>query len=474
MTPRTRRRRRAAGRPVAPRHRRTAVLSATLCFAFVTCAPPPATNAGPLARIAVTNAIIIDGMGGEPVADGVVVVEGGRIVAAGPAAEVAVPADAAIVDAAGGAVMPGLADMHVHMVGGWDGYSTDMLGYRRYLNALLHAGVTTVLDVGNVLPFIQQIRAEVEAGRIPGPRIYMVGPLVDGPMPIWPPITYSTFGPLAMERHTGQLADAGVDALKGYVGLDPAMVDALVQAGAEFGLPVLVDLGSRGDYAAAVESGVAALAHAPSIPLSDEEMAAMVERGTATITTLAVLESFARRRLRDLVFLDHPLVAATTPPWFLEALREYATSPQSEEDVQRAAAVEERLMVAMANVKRLRDAGVPIVAGTDAPYPGVFQGEGIHREMELLVEAGLTPVEAIAAASHNAARLMGAEDEWGAIAPGMAADLVVVRGNPAANIGATRDIAAVIQAGVLLDLASLTFDALDDPGFRTVGSVAAN
>ncbi len=131
-------------------------------------------------------------------------------------------------------------------------------------------------------------------------------------------------------------------------------------------------------------------------------------------------------------------------------------------------------MTAMTNVKRLSDAGVPVVAGTDAPYPGVFQGEGIHRELELLVEAGLTPLQAITAATHDAARLMGADAEWGAIVPGMAADLLVVRGNPAEDIGATRDIVAVIQRGVVLDRSQLVFSAQDDPGFRTVGSVAAN
>ncbi len=151
------------------------------------CAPPPEDDQGSPGAVAVTNATIIDGTGGAPIADGVVVAEGGRIVAVGPAAQVAVPDGATIVDAAGGAVMPGLADMHVHMVGGWDGVSTEMLGYRRYLNALLHAGVTTVFDAGNVLPFIQQIQAEIEAGRLPGPRVYMAGPLVDGPVPIWPP-----------------------------------------------------------------------------------------------------------------------------------------------------------------------------------------------------------------------------------------------------------------------------------------------
>ena len=175
-------------RRAAPAHGLTALFAtAFLVFVAATCAPVPDGDQGAPAAVAVTNATIIDGMGGAPVPGGVVVVEGNRIVAAGPATEVAIPVGATIIDAAGGTVMPGLADMHVHMVGGWDGVSTEMLGYRRYLNALLHAGVTTVFDAGNVLPFIQQIQAEIEAGRLPGPRVYMAGPLVDGPVPIWPP-----------------------------------------------------------------------------------------------------------------------------------------------------------------------------------------------------------------------------------------------------------------------------------------------
>ena len=206
------------------------LMAGAVLLVAAACGPAPDGDAGSPGELAVTNAVIIDGLGGEPVPNGVVVVRDGRIVAAGPASDVPIPDGATIVDAAGGAVMPGLADMHVHMVGGWDGVSTDMLGYRRYLNALLYAGVTTVLDVGNVLPFIQQIRAEVDAGRIPGPRIHMVGPLVDGPVPIWPPISYSTFEASGMRIHADQLAAAGVDALKGYAGLDTEMVDSLVRA----------------------------------------------------------------------------------------------------------------------------------------------------------------------------------------------------------------------------------------------------
>ena len=132
---------------------------------------------------------------------------------------------------------------------------------------------------------------------------------MDGPVPIWPPITYATFEASGVRTHAEQLATAGVDALKGYAGLDAEMVDSLVRAAADHDLPVVVDLGTRGDYATAVEPGVAARAQAPSGPFSNQDIAAMVRNGTATITNLAVLESFARRRLNDLAFLDHPLIS---------------------------------------------------------------------------------------------------------------------------------------------------------------------
>ncbi len=444
----------------------TRTLAAALALACATCSAPSST------AIVVTNALIIDGLGGPPIADGVVVVDGGRITEVGPAGSVTIPVGAQIIDADGGAVMPGLADMHVHMMGGWDGEGSDMLGYQRYLNALLYSGVTSVLDVGNVLPFIQQIRAEVDAGRLAGPRIYMVGPLVDGPNPAWPPLTYSAHDANALRSFVAQLSAAGVDAIKGYVGLSEEMVDSLVRIAADESLPVIVDFGFGVSPPALVRSGVRAFAHTPRRDWNDDEVAAMIDRGTAVITTLAVFESFSRRRFRDLGFLDHPLIASTTPPWFLDDLRGLASADMSDRQVAIANMNTARLMASMGTVKRLHDAGVPMVTGTDAPYPGVFQGEGVHRELELLVEAGLSPLEAIAAATRNAATLMGAEGEWGAIEPGLAADLLIVRGNPAENIADTRNIIGVIQRGVLLDRDALAFDLETDLGARTVGSVA--
>lgn len=141
--------------------------------------------------LAIIHAVIIDGHGKPPIEDGTLVLRAGKIEAVGPATAIKAPANARVIDARGKAVMPGLADMHVHLTGGWDGDSVEMLGFQRYLNALLYAGVTTALDTGNVQPYILQMRQEVAAGRLAGPRIYCAGALIDGADPAWPPLSFA-------------------------------------------------------------------------------------------------------------------------------------------------------------------------------------------------------------------------------------------------------------------------------------------
>ena len=120
------------------------------------------------------------------------------------------------------------------------------------------------------------------------------------------------------------------------------------------------------------------------------------------------------------------------------------------------------------NTKRLFEAGILLSAGTDAPYPGVFMGEGIHRELELLVEAGLTPLEAITVATKNAALLMEDAEEWGTLAQGKLANVLVVDGRPDKAISQTRNVDIVILQGKILDRKQLKFDEKKDPGFQVI------
>jgi imidazolonepropionase-like amidohydrolase len=134
---------------------------------------------------------------------------------------------------------------------------------------------------------------------------------------------------------------------------------------------------------------------------------------------------------------------------------------------------EARFKTAMANAKRLYEAGILLAAGTDSPYPGDFYGEGLHRELELLVEAGLTPLEAISIATRNAARFLR-DTTWGTIEPGKRADLLVLEGKPDQRIAETRRIAMVVQGGRILDRASLKLDPNRDPGWLTTGSAISS
>jgi len=127
---------------------------------------------------------------------------------------------------------------------------------------------------------------------------------------------------------------------------------------------------------------------------------------------------------------------------------------------------------AQTNALQLMRAGVLVAAGTDAPYPGDPLGEGIHRELELLVEAGFTPLEAITAATKNAALFMNAAAEWGTVEAGKTADVLVINGRPDLSIGDTRKIEAVIKAGIVIDRKKLRFDANPDVGFQVFSPTA--
>lgn len=448
-------------------------LQTFLILAAIWAILPFSVIAQEAASLAITHAVIIDGNGGPPIEDGTVLIRAGKIEAVGSASAIKVPADVRVIDAKGRAVMPGLADMHVHLTGGWDGEAVDMLGFPRYLNALLYAGVTTVLDTGNVQPYILQLRQEVAAGRLVGPRIYCAGALIDGADPAWPPLSFAVSSVDQIPKIVRQQKKEGVDVIKAYSGLSDLMIAALAREGKKSELRVFIDQWSRNGSVDLMQTGIAAFAHLPTRRMSDEAVSLMKEKGIHAMTTLAVYESHSRRRLADLSFLESSIVKDTTPPWFLEELRSEAARTLTADQSARATSNSSRLAEAKKNAKKLFDAGVLLAAGTDAPYPGVFQGEGIHRELELLVEAGLTPLEAITVASKNAALLMNAGDEWGTVTPGRVANLIIIAGRPDKNVSETRKIEMVIQAGKILDREKLKFDTRRDGGYRASSPVSA-
>ncbi len=356
--------------------------------------------------------------------------------------------------------------MHVHLCGGWDGVSVDLLGYQRYLNSLLYSGVTTILDLGNNLDFIIQLRQEVEAGRVLGPRIYCAGPIINGADPGWPSISYALSSRYQIPKLIGRLKSANVDVVKVYTGLSHQMIDILANAAKQESMRVFVHSSSQ----ELMECGISAYAHMFKENVPEDFVKAMRRNRIRCITTLAVAESGVARRFADLSYLDDPLVRDTTPPWFLKDLKSWVARkvrPQGSSRAENFGSIQ-TLKQAQKNTKKLFDSGILLSAGTDAPYPGVFMGEGIHRELELLVEAGLTPLEAITAATKNAALLMEDQEEWGTLTPGKLANVLVVSGRPDKAISQTRNVDIVILQGKILDRKQLKFDEKKDPGFQVI------
>src|SRR5215469_6499670 len=437
-----------------------------LLFLFALAAAGILSTSASAQSIAFTNVRIVDGNGGTPVEQGTIVIDGRNIVAAGRASGISIPPGARRIDEGGKTALPGLADMHVHLTGGWDGVSADMLGYQRYMNALLYAGVTTVLDTGNVESYVLQLRAETAAGRLLGPRIYCVGPLVDGADPFWPELSRVVASQDQIPGLVRQLAADKVDLIKLYAGLSDLQVQAISAEAKKYKLRTIIDAHGRNGSIEPMQEGIAGWAHVPTQKLSDEAIATARANHVFFISTLSVFEAFTLRRFKDLSFLDHPLIADTTPSFALIELRKLG---HKEVDKRSLAG----LLDAESNVKRLMQAGILIAAGTDAPYPGDFQGEGIHRELELLVESGLTPLEVITIATKNAASIVNAEAEWGTLEPGKLANILIVDGKPDQDIRNTRNIARVLREGTIVDRDKLKLDPAVDPGYQPIGGMAA-
>jgi len=438
-------------------------ISASLCFAL-----PATAQERPMAIVHVR---MIDGRGGAATEDATIVLRGKTIEYAGPARDAKVPGDAQVIEGAGKTALPGLADLHVHLQGAWDGTSVDLLGYQRYFNALLYAGVTTVLDTGNYQPWVLQLRQEQAAGRLRAPRIYCVGAILDATDPAWPDLAYAVTSRYQIPAFVERDRHAKVDMIKAYANLSDRMLRALVQEAQKAGLRVVVDQWDRNGSPDLVATGIAGFAHAPTRRMSAEDIAFYRDKGLFDISTIVVHESFARTRFADMRFLHEALLTDTMPPWFLSETEEFAKKLQTDEEKNGTEEAVKEFEESVRNVKKLWDAGVLLAAGTDAPYPGVFQGESLHHELELMVKAGLTPLQAIQSATYNAARIMKAEKEWGSLQAGLRATLVLVAGQPDKNISDTRKIEMVIQDGKLLDRAALRYDPKKDGGYRVVSGL---
>jgi imidazolonepropionase-like amidohydrolase len=409
-------------------------MSIALALPLVLACPALSVEA-PVA-FSITNARIFDGTRLLP-GKGVVVVRDGRIVAAGPDARV--PEGAQVVDAAGATLLPGFIDSHTHVFG-------------NALERALIFGVTTELDMFTMPGLARQMREEqAKPGGAPGRAdLFSAGLLATAPgghgTQYGMPVATLTRPDEAEAWVDARIAE-GSDYIKivlengsAYGGelasLDHATMAALVEAAHKRGKLAVVHVSTAADARAVLAAGADGLVHLFSDRAPEADFARIAaEHKAFVVPTLTVLSS------SNGVPGGKPLLDDLR-------LRGYLL-PDETVNLQRAFAARTAggMPVAFETVRRLKAAGVPILAGTDAPNFGTAHGAAIHRELELLVEAGLSPTEALATATSAPARAFRLEDR-GRIAPGLRADLVLVAGDPTRDITATRDIVRIWKGGV--------------------------
>lgn len=399
--------------------------------------------------LALINGRLIDGTGRQPVEKTTIVVNGNRITGVGP--ELSFPDEASVVDLKGFTIMPGLIDCHLH-IGGfviddpdwqfsflyfipflWDYFHN--FSHRRKL--AIQNGVTTIRSAGDLYPHIIQLRDKIESGKLTGPRIFAPGPIFTAPGG-HPAGTIYKRNRYIVEHATRQvsdtrsaieevkrLAEGGVDCIKVVYSktnpmdlsrevpqLELGVLEAIVDQAHSDNLRVMVHTGSANETRDTVSVGADSIEHgilpgADSIEFQNSVIMTMVEKGTYYVPTLAIAWAY-RSMYPDLFSNSKKLL------------------------------------------KKLHSQGVNVALGTDSGTPGVVIGKAVHKELELMVEAGLSPMDAIVASTKNAAENLGKGSQLGTIEEGKLADMIVVSKDPLEDITNTIGINLVIKDGKIL------------------------
>jgi imidazolonepropionase-like amidohydrolase len=416
-------------------------------------------------RIALVGGTVIDVTNGSLMRDAVVVIYKGHIETVTPEAGFKVPKSAVVINVSGRFLIPGLIDAHAHVA-------------RWALPRYLAYGVTTVRDLHGMQDSITALRDEVNLGAIPGPRMFIAGAMLDGQPP-----TYSDAGvattPEEARRLVDQRALARVDLIKVYTRITPGLLGPIVQEAGTLSLPVAAHLGLT-DAVTAARAGVRSIEHLSGVPeaaslnpapfyaahtksffdgwnfferswatLDSADLGRVAETLAAAkvylVPTLVLHEIYSR--LDDQAMLTNPGLAAVPDSeqsrWNVtDLIRRAGWLPADFAAFRNGRPMQDLF------VREFRSAGGIIVTGTDASNQMLVPGLSEHQELQLLVAAGLTPQDAIMAATRSAAGLLAA-DSLGRIAVGKVADILVLGKNPLLDIANTLTIEKVISRGLV-------------------------
>jgi imidazolonepropionase-like amidohydrolase len=431
--------------------------------------PQPAAqpNAGPKKHLALVGGMLIDGYQVPPLHHAAILVEDNKIVEAGPASEVRIPADAIVIDTSGRVMMPGLIEEHAHL---------SILGHGEYsrwypwivqngfmekvmeisAKQLLMAGITTAVDLGAPLKESVSVRDRIKKGEIPGPHMLMSGPWVTRNLGNYPPemnvMQKLINTPEEAAAATEELINAGADVIKAYVQLTPAHYKAITDTAHKHRIRVHAHVYAEQDVRNALENGVDVLTHVGSAgtapPYSERMIQDIVNAGRPVVVTAAH---------RSWVFPDTVAFPERLQDPQLKA--DFAPVPGLWDEVQHSlknfqalgyfARTDREMFFRERGVKQFIESGAIMGMGTDSGTPMNFHTEALWREIKAHVDMGMSPQRAIMAATRvNARSVLGLSDR-GTIEPGKLADIIVVNGNPLFDITALSHVEVVVKDGVV-------------------------
>lgn len=412
----------------------------------------------------IEGANIWDGAGGPPIRDGVIVISDGRIQTVGPRASTRAPKGATVISGAGKTLIPGLINAHGHvgmtkgLKAGPENYSEEnviaqLRQYARY-------GVTTVQSLGTDFEPMFKLRGPAREGEAPRATVFTAGRGFTGKQG-YPAVLPGNAGvPREVDavedarKNVEELARQKVDIVKIWVDdhwghykkIRPELYRAIIDEAHKRGLRVMAHMFYLEDAKRLVAAGLDGLAHSVRDKEVDDELINLIkEKKTFAVATL-VREESTFIYATPPAFLDDPFFNRWIDPEIIGQLKDpaYGARIQADPDFSKFPG---QLAMAKKNLKKLWDAGVHIAFGSDTGPPARFQGFFEHRELELMVEAGLTPAQALQTATSNAAAALRISDNFGALTKGKRADMILLDADPLADIRNTRKINKVWIGG---------------------------
>ncbi|MGI9329290.1 MAG: amidohydrolase family protein [Gammaproteobacteria bacterium] len=438
----------------------------------------------------IKNVRVIDGLGNRAKQEQDILITGGRISAIGKTGSLTRPDGALEIDGTGLTALPGLIDAHIHLQGGWGNgtlpgdefaIKLDDASLQQTLNAYIYSGVTTLLDIGNDHDWVLGIRDRIEKEEFLSPRFFVAGaPWSQAPNGWDAAGAEEDRGDVDMASRVvdnletiGVQMDIyqadGIEIIKLYSGISAFVAQLVVMEAHERGIKTVADLWSLNlDTMWMQSTGLDGWAHTGGFDIAPKANHKWMAENDRFVIGNAVLgEQLSGLRVADeagqRLMASEPLIVDI---WGQQAIDIFYESHPQIRELLYDGADSFYQMMGFGNLQRFREnflvnirnghkAGVLIACGSDDLYPGLWPGEAIHREMELLVMGGISPVDAIQICSSNGAKVLRREQEFGSLQPGLVADLLIVEGNPAKNISDTRNVRHVFMGGKQVNRESL-------------------